>query len=688
MLELRGVLETAPELVAELELSFGSCKIDTTLTKAGQAADAAAVGERLSMLSEKVTNLPQADWNQNDSTAADYVKNRPFYDNLLVRVPPPNIPDIAFYKVSDSVPTGDCSDGASATIIIAGKKELLSISNAGYDCYLASEFVVVALEDNVTIERLTFPEKGTYFIAGNGVPLITGFALGADADPEITWDGNIGELKKLDEKFLPENVATKSDVEVAQTTAENAQAAADKNKEVLEGAFGSADTFTSVATFTFDKQTSGRDTFVFNAYDYYKISDFNPSPSDVISFIGTKADGYQYSTITAGNNCTGYGLFIVVASAGNCSLPVTETVTRSFIAPSAGLYARYNEGNSGQTAGTGKFILKSTSTTGLFLASSTSNSTKKFKITVDDDYNVSATNTSDSVSKTLATTEYVDSLKSNPLNITGATVGQTVKITAVDENGQPTEWEAVDMPEQVQADWNQNDSTAADYVKNRTHYEESTYVDYVLNTSGTVITGFSMAEAGETMAVKINGVESAETVKEVESSIFGSSYKYIGNIDIDSMFNGGTGWIVAEALGQTVGFAKPDTTITCENIVVHKIDEKFINFDGFVRPFDYHFKNYTIYKPLYKDDGSECVLYTCNNFILPEENSQLFGFIGEIGFSKVGSVLANSCFVSGAEINTTNGNINIKATVFGTITTEMEQIAADYGYTLTTNPNA
>ena len=661
-----------PALAVSNTAAVGQTVKITAVDEAGQPTEWEAVD-----MPEQV----QPDWNQNGSTAADYVKNRPFYDNLLVRVPTPGTPDIALYKVSDSVPTGDCSDGASATIIVAGKKELLSILNPGYDYYFASELVVVALKDNVTVTGfgLTFPEKGTYFAAGNGAPLITGFALGADADPEITWDGNIGELKKLDEKYLPENVATKSDVEVAQT-------AADKNKEVLDGVFS------SVATFTFDKQAEGRDTFVFNAYDFYKISDFNPAPLDVISFEGTRASGYQYSEITAGNNCTRYGLFIVVASAGNCSLPVTETVTRSFIAPSAGLYAMYSAGNPNQTAGTGEFTLRVSTEgspiTGLLLKSSTADSTKKFKITVDDDYNVSATNTSDSVSKTLATTEYVDSLKSNPLNITGAAVGQTVKITAVDETGQPTEWEAVDMPEQVQADWNQNDSTAADYVKNRTHYEESTYVDYVLNTSGTVITGFSMAEAGETMAVKINGVESAETVKEVESSIFGSSYKYIGNIDIDSMFNGGTGWIVAEALGQTMGFAKPDTTITCENIVVHKIDEKFINFDGFVRPFDYHFKNYTIYKHLYKDDGSECVLYTCNNFILPEENSQLFGFIGEIGFSKVGSVLANSCFVSGAEINTTNGNINIKATVFGTITTEMEQIAADYGYTLTTNPNA
>ena len=40
----------------------------------------------------------------------------------------------------------------------------------------------------------------------------------------------------------------------------------------------------------------------------------------------------------------------------------------------------------------------------------------------------------------------IDNSVSNPLNITGATVGQIAKITAVDESGKPTEWEAVDMP--------------------------------------------------------------------------------------------------------------------------------------------------------------------------------------------------------------------------------------------------
>ena len=82
----------------------------------------------------------------------------------------------------------------------------------------------------------------------------------------------------------------------------------------------------------------------------------------------------------------------------------------------------------------------------LILPSSTENSTKKFKITVNDDYNVSATNTSDSVSKTLATTEYVDNSVSNPLNITSATVGQIAKISAVDDTGKPTTWETINIP--------------------------------------------------------------------------------------------------------------------------------------------------------------------------------------------------------------------------------------------------
>ena len=270
-----------------------------------------------------------------------------------------------------------------------------------------------------------------------------------------------------------------------------------------------------------------------------------------------------------------------------------------------------------------------------------------------------------------------------------AEVGQTVVVKAVDENGKPTEWEPVTLPKQVQSDWNQNDNSAADYVKNRTHYEESEYVDYVLNMSNTTIAGLSMPEVGETITVKINGVESVETVKEAESSLMGGVfYKYIGNIDADSLFNGGTGWCVLELSGQTGGYANPDTTITVENIVVHKINDKFINFDGFVRTFNYHFTDYTLYKVLYDDDGNDCVLYMCNNFILPEQNSQLLGFMDEVGISRVDGVGLHSCLVTGAIISSIDGSIEIRTAILGTDTTAMEELAAGYGFTHTTNPKA
>lgn len=178
------------------------------------------------------------------------------------------------------------------------------------------------------------------------------------------------------EEYLPENLATKSEVEATQ--------------KVLDGVFS------SVATFTFDKQTSGRDTFTVNGFNYYKISDFNPAPDDVISFKGTKESGGNFSGIATGSNCVGYGYFIVVASAGGCSIPISETTTTSFTAPSAGLYAQYEADNPGFTAGTAEFTLKPSSENyiyikGLFLKSSTPDSTKKFKITVDDSGTLKAT---------------------------------------------------------------------------------------------------------------------------------------------------------------------------------------------------------------------------------------------------------------------------------------------------------
>ena len=49
-----------------------------------------------------------------------------------------------------------------------------------------------------------------------------------------------------------------------------------------------------------------------------------------------------------------------------------------------------------------------------------------------------------------------------------AEVGQTIVVKAVDENGKPTEWEAVDG----RSDWSENDESSAGYVKNRPFWME------------------------------------------------------------------------------------------------------------------------------------------------------------------------------------------------------------------------
>lgn len=66
----------------------------------------------------------------------------------------------------------------------------------------------------------------------------------------------------------------------------------------------------------------------------------------------------------------------------------------------------------------------------------------------------------------VATKQYVDIAKTEAqqLGLTAATPGKTIKVKTV-QDGKPTEWEAVDMPSQP--DWNQNDNTKPDYIKNR-----------------------------------------------------------------------------------------------------------------------------------------------------------------------------------------------------------------------------
>ena len=168
----------------------------------------ASIKELLTAMIAKINGKNEGvDWNENNETSPAFVKNRPFYDKSLVSVPHPQDTGLAWYKVSDDVPTGHPAAGDKISFMKNGNYGEGVIILSTDDGYVSSEaMVVVALKDNYVIselDNLTFPEKGTYFLAGEGLTSYTGFALGIHADPEITWDGSTGEIKQLDEKFIP-----------------------------------------------------------------------------------------------------------------------------------------------------------------------------------------------------------------------------------------------------------------------------------------------------------------------------------------------------------------------------------------------------------------------------------------------------------------------------------------------------
>ena len=191
---------------------------------------------------------------------------------------------------------------------------------------------------------------------------------------EKKWD-----IKRLAYDLLPEKLLNLLDA--AQSTADAAQSTADAAQSVL----GNISTrgAQSEVSLTFDKQTSGRDSFVFNGFNYYKFSEFSPAPADVIGFFGTSADGATFSEIRDGENCRKYGYFITVEKAGACTLPITSTDSGSFTAQSAGLYALFTDGNDRVTAGTAKFTC-----TGNYLLVHSS-SGKEFIVIADDSGNLS-----------------------------------------------------------------------------------------------------------------------------------------------------------------------------------------------------------------------------------------------------------------------------------------------------------
>ena len=116
----------------------------------------------------------------------------------------------AFYaKVADEIPEWASVDAYIKFWTSDGKNSYgipeyyFHLGNGGF---IVNGTIVFNAVDNTEYNgenfSIVFPEKGVYFLSADSI-YITGIASADSDTPEITWDGNIDVIKKLDKKFIP-----------------------------------------------------------------------------------------------------------------------------------------------------------------------------------------------------------------------------------------------------------------------------------------------------------------------------------------------------------------------------------------------------------------------------------------------------------------------------------------------------
>ena len=336
----------------------------------------------------------QPDWNQNDETQPDYVKNRPFYTGDLVETVLVEESTVEFAEDNSGKYVASFPTSFNAEF---GATYKVSWDGSIYTC-VCENFNNRPILGNQSIVGVG-PDTGEPFIIFNeeGVLETGWFSLTTDtsASHTISISGCVSEVVKIDAKYLPDIIiygisTAQSTADTAQSTANTAQSTADAAQSTADAAQSTANTAQStadVAQSTADAAQSTADgcvkinnsgTFKINLDDnsyfsgstdvngipYYKLRQKNVSDTPIVLSIG--ANG-------------GTDLAISVTPSTSPTVKITPPIYLSNHADIE--IVRHSGHQASQITGLG----------GITMYSSTSGSTKKFKITVDDSGALTAT---------------------------------------------------------------------------------------------------------------------------------------------------------------------------------------------------------------------------------------------------------------------------------------------------------
>ena len=312
----------------------------------------------------------QPDWNQNDSTAADYVKNRPFYTG-----DPAETILIEDVNVSFSNPSASIYYGSIPTTIelIAGETYKVSWDGATYEC------VCKLIMGNPAIGNPSIIGAG----ADTGEPFLIlplannqgteVYTLDTSASHTISISGfGAAEVVKIPDKYISD---TFRDVVIAGDPLQWSDDEWNKYYALfLSGKLLQINT---------DAGSVKRGYVLSMFYGATSHISFVDSVGNIYSLEYNSAAGELYWTPLLDSTGDIYLRYLQ-----NASSPTDDTLEYASIG-SDNLLLKFKTKNANENPITRKVVLEGD--TELILSSSTADSTKKFKITVDDSGTISAT---------------------------------------------------------------------------------------------------------------------------------------------------------------------------------------------------------------------------------------------------------------------------------------------------------